>query len=574
MEDILPIFQEKPNTRPKSSTLGPSELRNFLNEQVRLERLAASTVNKPNSTQIFLEPIPQELFRLFTKSEEMQDTPMTEVQVIENGNLEDTPMTEGNNLNLMPVGNLVPQEEETPSPTTPLLRLNILSYQERRQKIRDNKSIQTPANQESAITAQTSQQAPTQTPPVQATTQTAAHEPTYLPTVPNESPGPTLIDSSSETMHTAPSSPTVPSPPAAIPEATDLATLFNPKMIETTPAAVEGFENIYAYPTSLIPIFSTSDQQREVDTITHSDNARLPLHYSINMDKTLEVLNFVSNRMELNEDDEWKRSGKTMFLKLLLDRLKDSRKVLAIITTHMDEETLLLEWFRDTLRLKCTRFSNLVDAQWEGEHGVMVMTTPTSEQIRFGMKADTVLCFDIRSERHQALIEQIKSIQKPELSAPVAYMVSLGSVEARSFRYLREHNMKYSDKSTDEFKRLFSEKNQWPKDGRSAMYLNQAVANNFSSWLIKLYDTIPAGNYQFRDTIELPQSRYFANLKSSKPLPPQAQDSDDHMDISDEDDEPVTISAVPKTLSPNLTKYIEQVKKNEKTLKKGVMTNE
>ncbi|KAI8066982.1 uncharacterized protein B0P05DRAFT_621088 [Gilbertella persicaria] len=516
----LPIFQERSNSRPISASLDSSQLASFLSEQARIERLSSTLLNKHNANPLLLEPITHELFEVF---KDLDDVDMDNIPTSE-----DAPML----LSVDHLDILEDSDTETePKDSGPKgIVFDLSAYRERRKELSEfnmsdlmeieeeeqGNSIPVSKQVEQTIApVENMPSVPVEVPSVPAETQSApppAVQPSVQPEQPSVQP---------EQSNTQPEQPSVqpeqsntqPVQPSVQPEQSNT----QPKQPPTsstdsiwykqdqfsTDLSTKGTP-IYAYPTSIIPIFSTPDQVQESNVIVSDSRAQASMFFNTNFDRAIQALNLPTSMIDLDYKEQWSHSGKTCFVYHLLQQLKDQDLYLAIITKDINDEAVLWELIRADLRLCCTRLNYALDDTWDGEYGVVVRTKPqpmsrSSQAVgEFNASVDMVLCLDVRIARKRDVFEKLHGTQGQP--PPIVWMIALGSVEMKAFELLKNYSMSTAVFKSEIFKTLFTKENEWP-DVTAYETLNAQVAANVASWLSHKTE-----EYQFRSTIELPQS--------------------------------------------------------------------
>jgi hypothetical protein len=489
LDELLPIFNK--NRRPASACWDILEFEKRIREQDRIEDLANKSINKPNSKRLYLEPLPHELFKFTNDSE---DEEMDEVAFINE-----------DQIVLEPFGHIdFLDESDTDTivlPTEfPTIRLNISEYRQRRQKLENTQSLNLILENDS-----TSIGALTTEPVVKnGTTQTAMEHVQFQRNT---------IDLTSKS-HTASSETQIIIPPSTKPTATTLfANLYDVSLIDSNIFSENAGPKIYAYPENIIPIFATPTQQSECD----KDLSKDIRFYKVDFQHSLDVLSLPVN----NDITE---SGKGLFFKNLLTNLQDRDLTLAFVTAHFNEECLLSDTAKQ-MGLKCDRFSNILTV-WEADYGVCVETKPVDalESLQRKFKpVDFVISLGATVDS-----KTIKKMQAaPE--TPVAWMITLGSVEQRLFDFMNQHQIQYPEiVEIEGFKELLQNKNEWPSYNQyTFQQLTSRVANHVSGWL-----NLPSNSvYQFRSIEKLPLSYHLASFKV------QTQEDVEDMDISSDTEE-------------------------------------
>ncbi|KAG1217186.1 hypothetical protein G6F35_009385 [Rhizopus arrhizus] len=271
---------------------------------------------------------------------------------------------------------------------------------------------------------------------------------------------------------------------------------------------------IYEYLPQMVPIFATAEQAEECDKIAAAAKRTEATFYLSDFRKSIDCLNFTLSDYDNHAKDVWKISGKLQFLKEFLDHLKNEDLVIMVLTEGMNEETCMYDFIREDLGFACTRIGNVFDDEWDGEYGVFIKTKKSEENLRlsesglFKPLADLVLCMDITIESD---LRTFLSLKRNDTEKPhVLWLVTIGSLEERAFKFLRESKLTFS-KCGERSKTLLLEDNQWPvRSDKESMMNNRLAALNLASWLI---DYKGAFEYQYRSTIQLPHSQFQATAK-------------------------------------------------------------
>jgi hypothetical protein len=562
---LLPVIEEKENSRPITANLEPHVVDDFLREQARLERLSQSTINSPNAKQLYLEPVTHELFDLYSSINE--DTPMTDAT--------------DNELDLFPVGQLNIMDESdiedtTTTTETPLLRLDLLAYRKRREETNQrlkrlmivpgreeatNKKTVPPATENDSVLPTTVEPTPLTSAQITLQQPKTVPAPALAPVL--QSPELALVHAPQQLEPVTKEANNVPLPTIAATEPSTIITAtinttsawFDNSQIDTTTSSSTDSSKkpIYAYPDCMIPIFTTQAQQVESDLLSKSSSAQMAMFFSMHFDKTIGALNNPSVMVDAPSEEKWQLSGKHLFIQELLANLEQHNLTLCIVTKDMEDEARLLDLIRDHLKLDCLRINTAVDA-WDGEYGIVVRTRKHQERI--GAFADLVICMDVRISRDNEVFDKIKGAngQKPT----VAWLVSLGSIESKVFNYLKDNDASFAaSKSNMEFKKLILEPNEWPPSSE-CQKMNTMIADNVSSWL--LTETKQSVDYQFRSITCLYQSYQLGSLL--------AENNDDTQDVMDMD-----ISSDSELVDLTIMNtYIEKVKNQKSEINTKMLT--
>ncbi|KAG2199251.1 hypothetical protein INT47_010626 [Mucor saturninus] len=327
-------------------------------------------------------------------------------------------------------------------------------------------------------------------------------------------------------------------------------------------------EKVYAYEREMIPIFATLNQQDQCEKVTRASQTAMG---SLNFDKPISVLNFSSN-LDLTVEKLWNQSGKLMFLKSLLKGLLGKDVIILLVAHDLGEEEALVNLFGENLKLDCVRMNYLLDDDWNGEYGVFVKTMLKVDQTKetakrgndFSRSADLIICMDIRVNRNHELFSKVtRRNNDSAIPPPVAWLVTLGSVEERVFEHLKKNNTQYSGSKTPDLKELLRMSDDWPVDeAKSTAELNTMVAENVQAWLLSSGKDV--GSYQYRSTVHLPKSIHYANLKSTVAVTQTTTTSTEEetvtsdMDIASDSEEAVEEEPV-REVSQNLSKYINEI---------------
>lgn len=498
LDGLLPIFDK--NRKPASASWDISEFEKRIREQDRIEDLANKSINKPNSERLYLEPLPHELFKFTNDSE---DEEMDEVVVVNEDQLVLEPFGHIDFLDGSDTDTVVLPTE------FPTIRLNISEYRQRRQKLGNAQTIYHTSEQGSTSIGTSTTEPVIENGTAQAamehvqSTKTQITTPIQRNTINLTSKSPAA---SSETQIIV--------PPSTKPTATTLfANLYDVSLMDSNIFSETAGPKIYAYPENIIPIFATPIQQSECDEDLSKDTR----FYKVDFQHSLDVLSLPVN----NDITE---SGKGLFFKNLLANLQDRDLTLAFVTTHFNEECLLSDTAKQ-IGLKCDRFSNILNV-WEADYGVCVETKPVdpleSSQRKF-KPVDFVISLGATVDS-----KTIKKMQAtPE--TPVAWMITLGSVEQRLFDFMNQRQIKYPEiVEAEGFKELLQKKNEWPSYNQyTFQQLTCRVANHVGGWLNLPNKSV----YQFRSIEKLPLSYHFASFKV------QTQEEVEDMDISSDTEE-------------------------------------
>ncbi|KAI8641936.1 hypothetical protein BD408DRAFT_417372 [Parasitella parasitica] len=320
------------------------------------------------------------------------------------------------------------------------------------------------------------------------------------------------------------------------PSATTLfANLYDDSLMDTSMLPEGPGAKIYAYPENIIPIFATPTQQSECDQHLRKDFR----FYKINYQDSVHTLSFPASA-------DMSESGKGLFIKKLLTNLQDRNLTLAFATTDFNEECLLSDGIKQ-LGLRCDRFSNVL-RDWEADYGVYVETkrlNSSSESLQRSFnQADFVICVGATIDS-----DTIKRLQATP-QTPVAWMITVGSVEQQVFEFNAQHQKRYPEiANLKGFEELFKVANKWPVyDQYTFQELTSRVANHVSGWL-----NLPDKSvYQFRSIEQLPLSHYFSSFKV------QTEEDVEDMDISSDTEDTQSVRQV-------IFPIYEIIKKSSKT---------
>lgn len=604
LEGLLPIIEKKEGSRPITFK-NKASIQALLNEEARLERLATRSENKDPNYHV-LEPIAHTLFDVFDVGTEKESA---------------VDVTTPDFLHLIPVGTLSILSDPEPLDVNRVIpQLDIKAYQERRKihtelimfpirldtegdahmsdaqeeeylpNTQDvNQMIESILGPDSAMedVASTTSKVPSLL-PTQVLAQPAISSP--QPAIP--SPQPITVVTQPVTIQ--PEEPVSQPTPPAQREAT--VTVVEPSSNEQTQAVtvsadrsnarwyaddtittddIASSEQIYVYGKDMIPIFATLNQQDQCEKTTRASQVTTS---SSNFDKPISILNF-SSSLDLAVDEQWNQSGKLMFLKSLLEGLFGKDLILLLIVNDLGEEEALVSLIGDHFKLDCVRLNYMLDEDWNGEYGVFVKTMVKVNQSKglakrgnkFTRAADFIVCMDVRVTRDNELFSKIIRRDDSSEKPPIAWLVTLGSVEERIFKHLKENNAKYSKIKTIAFKELLRIADDWPVDESSSTgKLNKTVAENVQSWLLTAGKDRPS--YQYRSTLRLPKAVPYAYVKPTQPVeniktvtPVIEEDATSDMDIASDSEEaaeaePEAVEEEPvRELSKNLNTYINEV---------------
>lgn len=475
-----------------------ADLPERIRERDYSNHLANKSVNKPTADRLYLELIPHDLFKPpFIEEDEDEE---------EDASMEDVVGTNQEQLELRDAHHIVfkvdasSPTEETP-PTAPLVQLDMAEYRRRRAEQSD------PSNSEqfNALMRASMDE------PVTVVMNSGAINASVQQIRPLQQQ---LAVNKVSTPASAPASTAPSTSNTAMPKSTTLfANLYDSSLMESNIFTEKAGPKIYAYQNQIIPIFASPAQQEECADDINKDIRFL----KVNVAEALHVLSLSGNH-EINQ------VGKGLFIMKLIANLQNRALTLALATPTIDEESLLVETALQ-IGLRCDRFSNILH-KWDSDYGVYLETkAPDSiESSQYSFKpADFVICLGAAVDRRTA--EKLKAT--PE--TPVAWMVTLGSVEERLFEFIAQHNIKYPDCANIEgFENLLLTRNSWPSyDQYSFQELTTRVANSVSRWL----DLPSRSEYQFRSIENLPLSYHFATFKV------QTDNDVEEMDISSSDTE-------------------------------------
>ncbi|KAL7326240.1 hypothetical protein PS15p_208605 [Mucor circinelloides] len=223
--------------------------------------------------------------------------------------------------------------------------------------------------------------------------------------------------------------------------------LYDSSLMESNIFAEKAGPNIYAYQNQIIPILASTAQKEEC--ADHINKGIRSL--KVNVAEALHVLS-LSGYHEVNQ------VGKGLFIMKLVANLQNRALTLALATPTINEESLLVETALQ-IGLRCDRFSNILH-KWNSDYGVYLETKApdSSEASQYNFKiTGFVICLGAAVDRRA--VEKLKAT--PE--TPVAWMVTLGSVEERLFEFIAQHDIKYPDCANIEyFENLLLTRNSWP----------------------------------------------------------------------------------------------------------------
>ncbi|GAA5795771.1 hypothetical protein HPULCUR_001133 [Helicostylum pulchrum] len=329
----------------------------------------------------------------------------------------------------------------------------------------------------------------------------------------------------------------------------------------TTNALYNLTSKIFAYKPQMIPIFPTETQQKLCDKAAESSKVtKSNALFNVSIEKMMDILNFPSSGLDTMSEEQWNQSGKTMFIKNLLQSLSGMDLVLLLVGKDLTEEEALLNMAASILKLDCVRINYLLDDGWSGEYGVFVKTAGEVNQNKgtaerggkFSRSADFIICMDIRTSKDNSLFGKIMKRGTTNVLAPVSWLVSVGSVEERAFNFLAERNIPYSGRKSDDLKEVMIQDNDWQHDSALSLEnMNSMVADNVKYWLTNIKSR---DQYQYRSTIHLPRSYLYAHLK---PMPVITEENTSDMDIgSDSEDTQTTETHL---LSGAAISYVDKV---------------
>ncbi|CAO3688393.1 unnamed protein product [Rhizopus stolonifer] len=323
---------------------------------------------------------------------------------------------------------------------------------------------------------------------------------------------------------------------------------------------------IYEMGTHMIPIFATSEQAKECDKISDLAKKRSDISVGSEFRKSIDCLNLTLKNYTNMSENPWVVSGKLQFLKELLDSLTEEDFSLMILTESLGEECYIHDLVSENLGLPCTRVGNILDDQWAGEYGVFIKTN----KIRSALSpfengssipnVDLILCLDITIENDLQIFSRL--IRKGNEKAHVLWLVSVGSLEERMFRYLYEQDLSFS-KSGMKAKEFLTQDNQWQTTSdEETLARNRLIALNLCSWLV---DHKGIDTYQYRSTIKLPFSKFQATVKPSDSatdkmiqavITTQEQSGSDMDTGTDEELETPSISSTHVTFAPATAAHV------------------
>ncbi|KAI9247701.1 hypothetical protein BDA99DRAFT_253995 [Phascolomyces articulosus] len=136
-----------------------------------------------------------------------------------------------------------------------------------------------------------------------------------------------------------------------------------------------------------VPILATSMQQQGCDKLAQLAQTRDGSFLKINFESMIGLLNHpliaLMDEYEETTADKWSGSGKTHFIKQLVDILRKENMPLkiTIATYDIDTESFLFDCIRNHLQLPCLRIGSVLDDAWEREYGVIFQTLKTRESV-------------------------------------------------------------------------------------------------------------------------------------------------------------------------------------------------
>ncbi|RCH88429.1 hypothetical protein CU098_007029, partial [Rhizopus stolonifer] len=322
---------------------------------------------------------------------------------------------------------------------------------------------------------------------------------------------------------------------------------------------------IYEMGINMIPIFSTSEQAKECDKISDLAKKRNDISVGSEFRKSIDCLNLTLKNYTNVPENPWAVSGKLQFLKELLDGLTKEDFSLIILTESLGEECYIHDLVNESLGFPCTRVGNILDDQWAGEYGVFVKTKKSKSALgpfengSSTPNVDLILCLDITIENDLQIFSRLT--RKGNEKAHVLWLVSVGSLEERMFRYLHEQSLSFS-KSGKKVKDFLTQDNQWQTTSdEETLARNRLVALNLCSWLI---DHKGIDTYQYRSTIKLPFSKFQATIKPSDSatdkiqavITTQEQSGSDMDTGTDEELETPSTTSTHVTFAPATTAHV------------------
>ncbi|KAI8373162.1 uncharacterized protein BYT42DRAFT_579413 [Radiomyces spectabilis] len=259
-------------------------------------------------------------------------------------------------------------------------------------------------------------------------------------------------------------------------------------IVVTLPVAIPEAQ---LWPHQMVPVYPTADQMKFCAQL--SDLADPDVHASLraSLVAMLDVLNHPeTSALEgavFETDDRWEMSGKTIFIRRLVDTLISENKAVnvAIITYDVNMETLLYSMFRQA-SFACQRINAIID-DWDREYGIIIRTvkadTPVSPAIYYSEGIHLSIACDMRIGPDNAVFEKIHgNIGRP---FPSLFLVSVGSVEQRVWGHedqlLNPEKTWVSDIST--FKQLVKQPTTWTASRQNDIAMVDKSLDAIVKWI-------------------------------------------------------------------------------------------
>ncbi|KAI9495999.1 hypothetical protein BDB00DRAFT_811346 [Zychaea mexicana] len=231
-------------------------------------------------------------------------------------------------------------------------------------------------------------------------------------------------------------------------------------------------------PERCIPVFATTMQKQGCDKITQTAKTRDTSFLKIRFEEMIGVLNHPLVAMmdvyEQTLNDKWSGSGKTLFIKQLVENLQAEQMSLkiAIATYDIDTESFLYDCIKNDLKLPCLRIGSILDDVWQSEYGVVFQTQKSRDTMRQNSEpnADFVIAFDVRLRPDNGVFAKIINKRGTE-PVPVVWLYTVGSVEQRAISYFDRHTSDDNESNSSqwwydrpEYRDIVLAENTWPPE--------------------------------------------------------------------------------------------------------------
>ncbi|KAI8137636.1 hypothetical protein BJV82DRAFT_674575 [Fennellomyces sp. T-0311] len=276
-------------------------------------------------------------------------------------------------------------------------------------------------------------------------------------------------------------------------------------------------------PSQYVPILATPLQKDLCNRIAQQSSA----FDKISFERMIGILNHpvVAMADDYEQVDAWDGSGKTKFIKLLVELLQKEQMTLriAIATYDNDTETFLYNKIKTVLHLPCQRINSVLDDVWEREYGIVFETQNSGISMRDSKaEADFIIAFDIRLRPGNPIFSKISS-KRGSTTAEIIWLFTVGSIEQRAIQFFNTHADDTWTRNwwsnNAEYRMLVRQNNTWPSQENAT----EATAESVVAWI----KNGCSGHYMFIQPQRAPTPR----------VQEQSLEDSSDMDIDDDNEE-------------------------------------